>query len=147
MGDAIDRIDLLQVAMHEIGHALGLDYDFSRFKTQLPGTTGPLRVTPPRAFAGIDIFVSQGPHISENALMVPSAKPGERRLISGIDALLMGQFDLFNRPDLSEQSLEENGRVRAFRRSQSLLPPPAAGMSRQRTPDPGDRVDCTRRVA
>ena len=77
MGDAIDRRDLLQVAMHEIGHALGLDYDFSRFKTQLPGTTGPLRGTPPRAFAGIDIFVSQGPHISENVLMVPLRSPAK----------------------------------------------------------------------
>jgi len=77
MGDAIDRRDLLKVAMHEIGHALGLDYDFSRFKTQLPGTTGPLRGTPPRAFAGIDIFVSQGPHISENVLMVPLRSPAK----------------------------------------------------------------------
>jgi hypothetical protein len=143
----IYRIDLLQVAMHEIGHTLGLDYDFSSFKTQLPGTSGPLRVKPPRAFAGIEIFVSQGPHISENALMVPSATPGARRLISGIDALLMGQFDLFNRPDLSEPSLEENGHGQGFRRSRSLLPPPAAEMSRRRAPDPGDRVDCTRHVA
>jgi len=108
-GDAINRIDLLQLAMHEIGHALGLDYDYSGFNVQLPGTTGPLKVTPLRPYAGIDIFVNQGPHISGKSLMSPNAEPGERRLISAIDALLIAQLSLFNRPDLSEPPLDTNG--------------------------------------
>jgi len=108
-GDAINRVDLLQVAMHEIGHALGLDYDYTGFNIQLPGTTGPLKVTPLRPYAGIDIFVNQGPHISGKSLMSPNAEPGERRLISAIDALLIAQLSLFKGPDLSEPSLDTNG--------------------------------------
>ena len=108
-GDARDRIDLLQVAMHEIGHALGLDEDYSGLSAQW-SVSGPIEVKPPRPFAGVILFVSQGPHLSGDwSLMVANANPGERRFISAADALLFAQLSTFNRPDLSEPSLDENG--------------------------------------
>ena len=108
-GDASDRIDLLQVAIHEIGHALGLDEDYSGLGSQWSGS-GPIEVKPPRPFAGVFLFVSQGPHLAGDwSLMVANAHPGERRFISAADALLLAQISSFNRPDLSEPSLDENG--------------------------------------
>jgi len=114
IGDAIDRIDLLQVAMHEIGHALGLDEDYSGLRSQWSGS-GPVEVRPPRPFAGISLFVTQGPHLAGDwSLMVVNANPGERRFISAADALLLAQLSSFNRPDLSDPSPDENGHGRGI---------------------------------
>jgi hypothetical protein len=102
-GDAADRADLLMIAMHEIGHALGLDGDYSGFKTQ-SGITRMLKVTAPRPFAGEDFRVENGPHIDSFADVLMKIRPqaGERNLISGIDALFAAQLSSFDRPDLSD---------------------------------------------
>ena len=107
----MSRVDLLQIAMHEIGPALGLDYDYSGFKTHVPGTLGLLELISPRPFAGSSFYINQGPHPSDfaNALMVGNANPGARRLIGAADAILLAQLSSFNRPDLSEPPLDENG--------------------------------------
>jgi hypothetical protein len=42
-------------------------------------------------------------------LMIATAPTGKRQLISVADALLVAQISLFDRPDLSEPSLDFNG--------------------------------------
>lgn len=109
-GDAVDRIDVLQVAIHEIGHALGLDGKYSGFIAQ--GDTRLVDLTAPRPFAGSAILIANGPHIDgfpHTPLMIERPLSGARQMISGADALLLAQLSSFNRPDLTEPSPEENG--------------------------------------
>jgi hypothetical protein len=52
-GYAIHRKDLLQIATHEIGHVLGLDSNYSGFKTNVPGGRGLMEIKPPLPAAGL----------------------------------------------------------------------------------------------
>jgi len=110
-GYAVNRQDMLMIAMHEIGHALGLDYSYSGLINQNAGH-GPFAIKPPRPFAGFEYFIGNGPHIANLAdlpLMISEAPMGKRLLISVADALLLAQISLFDRPDLSEPPLDFNG--------------------------------------
>ena len=112
--DALARIDLLQVAIHEIGHALGLDDEYSGYAAQFKETV--ILITPPRPFAGSVVRINpHGPHIEGGtSLMIYSPRPGWRQLISSADALLLAQLSSFNQPDLSEPPLDRNGQGQGF---------------------------------
>lgn len=127
-GDAADALDLLTIATHEIGHALGLHdlylgYQQKCFEPAAGSVQPPqqgagtvideggglavcmVTVTAPRPFAGLDITVDFGPHLGTlfrdtNPLMDPDVLMGERRLISGIDALVVAELTSFSKPNL-----------------------------------------------
>jgi hypothetical protein len=110
-GDAEGRIDLLTIAMHEIGHLLGFDSTYVGYVcAPRDGEVGCfLTITEPRPFAGLgiplhptsnhiyEVFFAQG----TQPLMVIDPEPGERQLISGLDALAVAQLSSFDKPILS----------------------------------------------
>src|SRR5215471_18826704 len=101
-GDAAGRLDLVTIATHEIGHSLGLDYDYSGFTNQFTNHLF-LEITSPRPFPGLILHINTlGPHLrefDENVpLMVPEPTPGWRQLISGADALVISRISSFRRP-------------------------------------------------
>jgi len=102
-GPAAGRADLLTVAMHEIGHALGLDFRYAGMIEQNTGVG--LNITSPLPFAGAFVFLTPGNHIDgyESVILMSSAPtPGRRDLISSLDALVIAQLTSFEEPDLSD---------------------------------------------
>jgi hypothetical protein len=101
-GDAVNRIDLLTIATHEIGHALGLDLRYVGFQTRID--SGILVVpTSPAKYKGLPIpFSIFNQHILDNnqTSLMTSSRPGERKLISVVDALVISRISLLDRPNL-----------------------------------------------
>ena len=113
-GAAAHRIDLLTIAMHEIGHAPGLDFDYSGFQERIrSGLFVDITSPPPYAGIALTVTIAGGPHINDGggtALMYQTPTPGWRQLISVADALVIGAFSVFYRLQLREsRNIEERG--------------------------------------
>tara|TARA_R110001592_G_scaffold363036_1_gene679394 strand:- start:9422 stop:10621 length:1200 start_codon:yes stop_codon:yes gene_type:complete len=96
------RIDLLTIAIHEIGHALGLDENYVGIKSlDGPDCQSPslcfMEITAPRPHAGLFVQLNMGPHLQVDIadgffpLMIPDPQPGLRQLISDLDILTLQQ--------------------------------------------------------
>ena len=97
---AAANIDLLTTAMHEIGHALGLDTIVDGFADD--SVDGDIDVTAPRPFAGTQIPITSGAHLNlPNGLMKPTASFGKRILPSVADILAIAEASDFEDLELS----------------------------------------------
>jgi hypothetical protein len=112
-GAAVGRFDLVGVAMHEIGHALGL----SSANTSFQAENGDLDidVQAPRPFAGATIPTISGAHLNiATAMMFPSVGPGVRGIASHADIVANAEISEFNELDLSRCMVPEPASIAAI---------------------------------
>ncbi len=96
-GAAAGAVDLLSVAKHEIGHALGLSSANTAYQAET--TDGDIDVTGPLAYAGSTIL-SSGAHLNlASALMGPTIATGVRR--DGTDADILANCQISGFVDCS----------------------------------------------
>lgn len=102
-GDASGRYDFFSVALHEIGHALGLSSANTSFTVGQPVT-----VTAPRPFAGSVIPTVSGAHLNiGSALMYPFFNTGERKCMSAADILANAEISKFSDLNLDPCAVPE----------------------------------------
>lgn len=112
-GLASGRHDLFSVALHEIGHSLGMSAANDAFDAEIAASGGPrVMVEAPRPFAGSIIPTDPNgtAHLNiSTALLFPSIGSGIRRLVTAADILANAEISKFNDLNLNPHAVPEPG--------------------------------------
>lgn len=98
--DALDHRDLLTIAMHEIGHGLGLLNHPGEPEYVIPDQFEITNAVSPR-YAGVEVFLDsfgQYEHLPSPALMMPYNEPSIRQFPSVLDSMAIAQVSEYNNP-------------------------------------------------
>ena len=94
MGAAVNRTDMFSVALHEIGHALGMSSANTSFIAE--NGDGDIDITAPLPFAGAAVPTISGAHLNlANANLTPAISTNIRRDLSTADVLVNAQISQF----------------------------------------------------
>jgi hypothetical protein len=94
--DAKDHLDLLSIAMHEIGHGLGLLNSPPDFMA--PSEFEITDAVSPR-YAGLHVVLEAGEHLPPPSLMAIRNQLGIRQFPSTLDILAVAEISAYNRPN------------------------------------------------
>jgi hypothetical protein len=96
---AVGRLDLLTIAMHEIGHGLGLLQDPPIWAP--PGQEFPVSDYVSQFYAGYEIFLESGlEHLPEPSVIPLIPEPGIRAFPAAQDIMVMAELSHYRRPVL-----------------------------------------------
>lgn len=108
-GDAVGRVDLFTIVLHEMGHGLGLNSDYLGYKQQRDSFFLPIR--PPLPNGGFYVELAITDHLFDgvypNALMIVTEVPGVRKRVSGLDILVNAQLSGGLNPNLDPYAVPE----------------------------------------
>jgi hypothetical protein len=108
-GNAVGRVDLLTIVLHEIGHGLGLNSDYEGYQEQRDSFFLPIE--PPTPFASFYVQLGISDHLFDgdfpNALMIAIENPGVRKRVSGLDILANAQLSRVVTPNLDPYAVPE----------------------------------------
>jgi autotransporter-associated beta strand protein len=98
-----NNFDLLSIAVHEIGHTLGIIDSYPRYdNARLADSDGAdLDLTTPRQFPGAQIPVANSHLNISTANLSPSIASNSRKLLSEADILLVGETEAFDNINLN----------------------------------------------
>ena len=108
-GAAASRSDMLSVAIHEIGHALGLLGGYPRYVSarDADDDASDIDVTLPRPFFGSEIPVTGGHLNISTTNMSTTLTVGQRKLLTEADILLLAEVQAFDILNLNPQPVPE----------------------------------------
>ncbi len=108
-GDAVGRVDLLTIVLHEMGHGLGLNSDYQGYKDQRDSFFLPIK--PPLPYGGFYVELAITDHLFDgvypNALMTVLESPGIRKRASALDILVNAQLSGGTNPNLNPYAVPE----------------------------------------
>lgn len=108
-GDAVGRVDLFTIVLHEIGHGLGLNSDYQGYKDQRDSFFLPIE--PPLPNGGFYAELAITDHLFDgvypHALMIVTEGPDVRKRVSALDILVNAQLSGGTNPNLNPYAVPE----------------------------------------